>query len=46
MSTTLRVWSFAKQITNEDKEDLLRYFGAVSVKHVSQHGQNKAVIAR
>ncbi|XP_037783646.1 RNA-binding region-containing protein 3-like [Penaeus monodon] len=46
MSTTLRVWSFAKQITNEDKEDLLRYFGAVSVKHVSQHGQNKAVLAR
>ncbi|XP_047502943.1 RNA-binding region-containing protein 3-like isoform X2 [Penaeus chinensis] len=46
MSTTLRVWSFAKQITNEDKEDLLKYFGAVSVKHVSQHGQNKAVLAR
>ncbi|XP_042892766.1 RNA-binding region-containing protein 3-like isoform X3 [Penaeus japonicus] len=46
MSTTLRIWSFAKEITDEDKEDLLRYFGAVSVKHVSQHGQNKAVLAR
>ncbi|XP_045616100.1 RNA-binding region-containing protein 3 isoform X1 [Procambarus clarkii] len=45
MPNLLKVWSFDKSLTNEDKEELLKHFGAVNVRHVSCRGQNAAVLA-
>ncbi|KAK4297150.1 hypothetical protein Pmani_030410 [Petrolisthes manimaculis] len=47
MSCELKVWSFAKGITNKDKEDLLKHFGALCVEHVMvRRGRDGAVRAR
>ncbi|KAK8740979.1 hypothetical protein OTU49_002806 [Cherax quadricarinatus] len=41
----LKVWSFDKSLTNADKEDLLKHFGAGNVTHISCRGQYTAVLA-
>ncbi|XP_050714992.1 RNA-binding region-containing protein 3-like [Eriocheir sinensis] len=45
MPTTLKVWSFHKSISREAKEDLLRHFGALSVRHVGRRGKDEALLA-
>ncbi|XP_064109375.1 RNA-binding region-containing protein 3-like [Macrobrachium nipponense] len=45
MPTLLKVWSFEERLSNEDKEDLLKYFGAESVQHIPRHGRDMAVLA-
>ena len=46
MPRQLQVWGFEERLTNKDKEDLLKYFGADSVKHVARRGKDMAVLAR
>ncbi|KAK7072810.1 RNA-binding region-containing protein 3 [Halocaridina rubra] len=45
MPKYIKVWSFEERLTNTDKEDLLRHFGASTIQHIPRHGKDKAVIA-
>lgn len=45
MPNILQIWSFEKTLTDKDKEELLKHFGAVNVKHVARHGKNVVALA-
>ncbi|XP_068202173.1 RNA-binding region-containing protein 3-like [Palaemon carinicauda] len=45
MPKLLQVWSFEERLSNKDKEDLLKYFGADSVQHIPRRGRDVAVLA-
>ena len=45
MSNSLKIWPFEAHITWKDKEELLRYFGAIKVLPAQKRGNGEAVIA-
>ncbi|CAL4113112.1 unnamed protein product, partial [Meganyctiphanes norvegica] len=45
MPQSLKIWSFSSKLTKKDQSDLVKHFGAITVKYTRHAGREDAIIA-